>query len=594
MAAMVDRPVSAMNNSMDSAVPQRRRRESIEIIDVDLLDDDITSASRHSSSQPQQRPLQRRRQTTASLQEPETISLLDSDDEEPIVTSTTNTRRTAHRARLFSPPPQPQRASPIPPVPAVPRRFSSHTSLPMRRWPPAYPHPPVRPIARPFDFEANHHGRIPGPSNSHVPLGPRRVLSPPLQASAASHHVPSMGLGGALISSYRDQRAANQHPGLLSRAGVAASGLASRLSRSVANLGLGLGPGAGYSGRGLNLLLNPSTNGDEALARFLAETEMQELFGDFAHRPLLRHLSRDHRFSQSATYQPAYTHPSPPDSGFTHDFAPEPTSPRKPPEPSSPIIVDDEDANAGPSSSARSKHARRASSASTKSSTVLVCARCLDPLLLSAGLINVEQERRKVWALRCGHMIDGKCLREIGEPSVTASESEEEIISKRDVKGKGKARAPSIKGKGKAKTVDEDQTTESEPPGHDHKSFGTSPPASTTINNSIRSRLRSYSSTNVVPEPSVSIPTPSGSATTRRKRPPKKPKIEGEYRFLCPVVGCGCIHVSVKVGGEWRPERDEDRKKPGGRRTLKFPDDLMVDVAGGIEVRGRGPIPVFV
>ena len=35
-------------------------------------------------------------------------------------------------------------------------------------------------------------------------------------------------------------------------------------------------------------------------------------------------------------------------------------------------------------------------------------------------------------------------------------------------------------------------------------------------------------------------------------------------------------------------------KKPGGRRTVKFPHDLGVDIDGGVDVRRRGAIPVFV
>ncbi|KIL65707.1 hypothetical protein M378DRAFT_10587 [Amanita muscaria Koide BX008] len=604
MAAMVERPLSAMSTTdMDPVVAQqRRRRESVEIIDVDLLDDDV--ASRHASVQPFPTPppppppvpRPRIRQTmTAAVMEPEMIFVLDSeeDEEEEVIRGTSNGRQA--RSRLISPPPpHAHRPSPVPPVPPVPSRYAGHTSLPMR--------PPVRAIARPFDFEADHHPRYPIPATANHR---RRIGSPPLHASAQSHHVPSMGLGGALISSYRDSQHQNAHhhhhnhrhsqPGLLARAGAAASGFANRLSRNLAhyrNWGSGDNGPAGHFGGGSHRHhrhhdhhhnhhhLPPDTRDDDALARLLVETEMQELFG----RHLLRHFVRDQQ-PQSMTYQPAYTHPRPADPGFTHDFGAEPTptsTHRR--RHSGPIVIDDDEMEVGSSSAAR----RASSPVSIKSTNVLVCARCLEPLVLSAGLLGEDAERRRVWGLRCGHLIDGKCLKEIGQPSGDASD--EEGTTKTEVKSRGKARRASPakgKGKGKAKAVDEEPEAETETP---ERSVGTGAAiASSPPDNSIRSRLRSSRTSSTL---SITA-SPTSPASTRRKRT-RKPKIEGEYRYLCPVVGCGSIHVSVKADGEWRSERDEDRKKPGGRRSIKFPHDLVADEEGGVDVRGRGAIPVFV
>ena len=473
---------------------------------------------------------------------------------------------------MFSPPPQPYRPSPVPPVPPVPPRYAGHTSFPARRWSPSVHLPPVRPINRPFDFEARNHPRAAGPSASRRP--PR--ASPPLYASATSHHVPSMGLGGALISSYREpQRQPNPQPGLLARAGAAASGFANRLSRNLVNIGMA--PEIN------TLALNFGPHDDNTLAQLLVETEMQELFGDLNHRHLLRHLSRD-RHPQSTTYQIAYTHPHPTEAGYTNDFASEstPTTPQRRKN-SGPIIIDDED------SASSSNHAHWASSPGpVKSSTVLVCARCLDPLVLGTELAGDEGERRKIWALRCGHMIDGKCLMKIGHPAGNATDEEP---TKADVKGKGKARASPAKGRGNGKAkIADDSATERE---NDNSSASL---ASMVVqNNSIRSRLRSSRTLSTGSIPDLPLPplSLSSSAATRRKRPPK-PKIEAEYQYQCPVDGCDHPHVSVKVNGRWRPERDDDRKKPGGRRTIKFPHDLGVDIDGGVDVRGRGAIPVFV
>jgi hypothetical protein len=404
--------------------------------------------------------------------------------------------------------------------------------------------PPLRAMARPFDFEANHHARRPLPAAASHSLRSRAGLPRP-HASVPSHRAPSMGLGGALISSFGggQHRQNNHHhhphhpqPGLLARAGAAASGFANRTSsRNLANYGIG-----------------PSINGPQQ--------------------------------PQNATYQLAYTHPLQPDPGFTHDFASEqtPTSPHRPRHVGM-IVIEDDDMEAGPSSATSSKQAHRASSpVSIKSSTVLICARCLDPLVLSAGLVGEDAERRRVWALRCGHLIDGKCLMEIGEPGEDASDEEDDV--KADVKGKRKAHAPPVKGKGKGKAKDPDEEL-----GAEHSDSNNAAATVVPGDNSIRSRLRS-ARTYRSPVVSSLMTSP---AATRRKRPPS-PRGEGEHRYLCPVVRCGSIHVSVKVNGIWRPERDEDRKKPSGRSTIKYPNDLVADDGGNIEVRGRGAIPVFV
>ncbi len=91
MAAMVDRPVSAMNNSLDPVASQRRQRD-VEIIDVDSLDDPIP-ASRHTSAQPQPRPLQRGSSAVNGASEREEVIVLDSDEDELALRTSSAARR---------------------------------------------------------------------------------------------------------------------------------------------------------------------------------------------------------------------------------------------------------------------------------------------------------------------------------------------------------------------------------------------------------------------------------------------------------------------------------------------------------------------
>lgn len=83
MATILESLFPAMR---EGPIPQRRRpHDSIEVIDVDELDDEEIAAL--------QRPLQRRR-----IQPPqehiETISLLDSDEDEPQIVASTSTSQT--------------------------------------------------------------------------------------------------------------------------------------------------------------------------------------------------------------------------------------------------------------------------------------------------------------------------------------------------------------------------------------------------------------------------------------------------------------------------------------------------------------------
>lgn len=92
MAAIVDRPVSAMSNGLDPVAPQRRARD-VEIIDVDSLDDATIPASRRTSAQPQPVPLPRGTHSVNGTLEPEGIIVLDSDEDELAARTSAAARR---------------------------------------------------------------------------------------------------------------------------------------------------------------------------------------------------------------------------------------------------------------------------------------------------------------------------------------------------------------------------------------------------------------------------------------------------------------------------------------------------------------------
>lgn len=213
-----------------------------------------------------------------------------------------------------------------------------------------------------------------------------------------------------------------------------------------------------------------------------------------AHR--VRHIEPD--------YKPAFTHPGHPAHGFAFDFAP-PTNDML--SSSSPVIVD---GSSGPSAGGSGAHI-------DESNTILICTQCMDPLVTGESNTGDEQTRRRLWALRCGHMFDGKCIEELMKPLLVL-----------DAQGEfSEAELPrGDKGKGKAAPVEN---------GDDPLNL---------VSNTIRSRLRSRGNDSTRP----TRPLPS---RAKGKGKVQAPVVEAEYQWNCPVAGCERMHSSVKIGGKW-------------------------------------------
>lgn len=248
-------------------------------------------------------------------------------------------------------------------------------------------------------------------------------------------------------------------------------------------------------------------------------------------------------------YEPSYTHPGTPPPGFTWDFA-EPEASENVPVPSSKkVIVLDEDEAVASSSSQSSPHM----------TATLVCARCMDPLVLPAQAASAEENKtRRLWALRCGHILDGKCITHLMQPQPACAETvkvEPEANGAADVQP-----LPVIDRKGKGKAVDR--------------------PAPYTIpsqeEGSIRSRLRprrgaaggrdsglaAQSTTELQEVADVSSTSRTVRPLLRRAKgsvaevigAPTKGKGRKSRRqrhtWKCPVPDCGLEHVSVLPAGE--------------------------------------------
>lgn len=238
---------------------------------------------------------------------------------------------------------------------------------------------------------------------------------------------------------------------------------------------------------------------------------------------------------EEVDYRPDWTHPGPAEAGFVYDFAPSEVVPDVGGKGKGKEVVIDVDAE------------------KESVGTLLVCAQCMDPLLVRADGITdggeEEVRRRKVWGLRCGHLIDGKCYEALRKP-------EEEA-------GADAARAPKVeaptdakgKGKGKAKARDDEDEYEED----FDELFDLE---EDLVPNPIRSRLRPRAlgvvsqSAAVGPsafELAVPLSRPRKRAVVKRKgkAKPKQPVVEARHEWMCPVPGCGRLHASEKIDGLW-------------------------------------------
>ena len=164
----------------------------------------------------------------------------------------------------------------------------------------------------------------------------------------------------------------------------------------------------------------------------------------------------------------------PPREGFTVGFEIDSTI-----NPPSPIILDDD------GRVVRSRISR------AKPKPYLACANCTEALLVSSAYRTPSD---RVWALRCGHLVDQRCL---------------EVLS-----------AP--------KTATEDASVRRGPPG----------------------------GLPIMGTESVVVTRGRGKRARVTKPPPP-----AEYRWSCPVEGCGRTHVSVQVGEGWTQKEDEGARQ---------------------------------
>lgn len=217
--------------------------------------------------------------------------------------------------------------------------------------------------------------------------------------------------------------------------------------------------------------------------------------------PFFSAYNRLGRFSESnpsmsknaPEYKRTFTHPPKVAPGFTHDFAPS---------------TDVEDLSAAGASSR---------SFTSAVDTVLVCAKCLEPLVMG----HVPDDKR-LWGLRCGHVLDGKCVRELMRPVDTQDNGDSE---------------PSAESTGKEEEGVTGELEQDSVPGESGGSL---------FGNTLR-RLRS----------GRVVATTTSRSKGKQKQKVQDSKVERVHEWTCPVSGCGRTHKTNLISGVWKPDQSE-------------------------------------
>ncbi|TRM59322.1 hypothetical protein BD626DRAFT_572617 [Schizophyllum amplum] len=456
MSAVVERPTPAQHPRYLPRAP------SVEVIDVDLLDDDDVHGPRRNA------------------QRTEVINIVDDDDgptvddDEIEFVGMSRPRSPVSRpARRLRSPPLRREPSEAPPMPPFPRQYSSWRSLPARRSrhsaassSAARDAGVLRPNATlPFELTASYEA---GPSWRRLP-SPRPTVPRAAPPAHATPEHPRMGFGSTILSEQRRTSRVSNYLALI-------HSLAPRL--------------------GLDPWNEDNWDDDWALALGSDESRPYRLFGN--KRP------------DEPMYKPDYTHPIPARPGFTNDFG----SPGG-----------ETDATSPSSSGASAANGARL----VKIECALLCTCCSTPLVLGDNLDALspeEQRAHKLWGLRCGHMIDGRCFEEVSRPA-----PEDDV----PVKGKGKGRAKTRNNGLYLRNLEDD--------------------AASYDPSSVRGRLRNRN-----PQSGLAAPTSPSRArpasnpsprSLKRKRKSAVPLVEAEYEWACPVENCDRVHKSLKVDGSW-------------------------------------------
>ena len=280
---------------------------------------------------------------------------------------------------------------------------------------------------------------------------------------------------------------------------------------------------------------------------------------------------------QAPDYKQSFTHPPKPGSGFTFDFGPS------------------EAPTTSPAVASSSKNAK-----SVEAGTILVCGCCMDPLVMNVTGSIEETKDKRIWGLRCGHMIDGKCIEKVMKPAPPPSKPSLDLDKTIDISSSDppemdgdieQTSSNSSKGKGKAKaTFDPEEYApfievssssplrpiSPQPLSHYNLRSHHATAPHNEMPGSFRSVLRpnspvaipSTSSAGVVP------PAPVGRRGRGRRgrgrgargrkdykgkaRAVPAPVIEEIYEWPCPVAGCGRVHRSNKIEGEWKMDEMKD------------------------------------
>jgi hypothetical protein len=288
--------------------------------------------------------------------------------------------------------------------------------------------------------------------------------------------------------------------------------------------------------------------------------------------------------------------------GFTYDFDKDAEDDKEPTEivrldfdDESPIIEELKAPVAGSSNHLGRHDSMTSVDGKGKGITSLVCAKCNEQLRVSQGQ---RTEADRVFALRCGHLIDKRCLDDISQPHPDLVVNQDEDHKPGFVKiGKGKAvesasrsggtfvvkgsyTDPAITPQASSSTLprivspyaDQQSSSPSVPLNNSEASSSNQRMPSRTTRSAARAAVNHADDENEVPasddEGYDTLTNPTGRLPLNKKRKVqskatsktaalkklKAPVEMREFRWVCPVAACGKEHFSEEIGGVWKPK----------------------------------------
>ena len=179
---------------------------------------------------------------------------------------------------------------------------------------------------------------------------------------------------------------------------------------------------------------------------------------------------------------------------------------------------------------------------SDEATSLIVCAQCLDPLTLNNG---TEDAQNRLWGLRCGHILDGKCMQKLMQLPRAVVDDQQQIL------------VPMLEQDQVTTATDNDHSARSRLRSY-HSGQHTHAQAPTPRMRRRRNLFARWWGADDEDDPVDLIPqTNYRGKRNKGKNKVVEPAIEATHKWTCPVSACGKVHTSLLIEGKWTMDKEK-------------------------------------